>query len=210
MTSLGINNKNVVQLAPNSLSNSGSPRPHRLFRTICCFLLVFELFSQKAANAQGLSREYAVKAVLLFNLAQFVDWPPGSFNAPNDPIVIGILGRDPFREILDNVVRGETVNGRKIIVKRFTSVRAAQKAHILFVCQSEEDNVDRIVSQLKELPILTVSDINNFARRGGMVRFFTNEENKIKLRINLDSVKQPGLGISSKLLRVSEVERSKT
>jgi hypothetical protein len=157
-------------------------------------------------HAQPVSREYDLKAVLLFNLAQFVEWPSNAFTSKDQPVVIGILGRDPFREVLDDVVRGEIVQGRKLTVKRYSSARAAQEANILFIAQSEEVRIPRILAELKDKPILTVSDIENFARRGGMVRFFINAEAKIKLRVNIDVVKQHGLGISSKLLRVSEVE----
>ena len=58
--------------------------------------------------------EYQIKAVFLFNFAQFVDWPPGAFPDSTAPLVIGVLGDDPFGPYLDETVRGETVRGRPL------------------------------------------------------------------------------------------------
>jgi len=54
---------------------------------------------------QGLSSQ----AVFLFNFAQFVEWPPSAFAGPTSPIVIGVLGENPFGTYLDETVRGEKV-----------------------------------------------------------------------------------------------------
>ncbi|MGH7971944.1 MAG: YfiR family protein, partial [Limisphaerales bacterium] len=75
-------------------------------------------FCSGLASAE-VSKEYQIKAVLLFNLTRFVDWPDSAFTAPDAPLVIGIVGRDPFGEALDEAVRGEEVNGHKIIIQRF-------------------------------------------------------------------------------------------
>ena len=67
------------------------------------------LFLGLSVGAAVPPAEYRVKAVFLFNFAQFVDWPPDAFTAPGQPFVIGVLGKDPFGPELDAVVRGETV-----------------------------------------------------------------------------------------------------
>src|ERR1700737_4462728 len=75
-----------------------------------------------ANSATETSPEYQVKAVFLFNFAQFVEWPPQSFENPTAPFVIGILGTDPFGEALESAVRGETVEGRNFVIERYHSV----------------------------------------------------------------------------------------
>ena len=144
--------------------------------------------------------EYQVKAGFLLNIAQFVTWPSQSSDAP---LVIGILGDDPFGSYLDETVRGQKVNGRVLTVQRFRR-RADRNCSILFISQSERDRVDQILANFKGRPVLTVSDIENFTDLGGMIQFFT-ERNNIRMRINLDAVKASNLRVSSKLLRVSEV-----
>lgn len=152
-----------------------------------------------------ISREYDLKAVLLFNLTQFVEWPSSVFAQPDSPVVIGILGRDPFGSVLDDIVRNEKVGERNIVVQRFRNVQSARDCHILFVSSSEEAELPRILRVLRGRPILTVGDFDEFAARGGMIRFMANPQGKIHLRINLTSVKNADLIVSAKLLRVAEV-----
>jgi hypothetical protein len=148
--------------------------------------------------------EYQVKAVFLFNFAQFVSWPS---TQPSDaPLVIGIVGDDPFNSYLDETVRGEKVNNRLLTTQRFRRGRDPRNCNILFISQSERDRAAQIVSSLKGRSVLTVSDIEGFADLGGMIELFT-EKNKIHLRINLEAVKAANLKVSSKLLRVAEVKR---
>ena len=65
-----------------------------------------------AEDAKGRpAREYQVKAVFLYHFVQFVQWPPESFPAKDSPLVVGILGEDPFDAYLEQVVKGE-VDGR--------------------------------------------------------------------------------------------------
>jgi hypothetical protein len=156
------------------------------------------------ARGQTVSHEYPLKAVFLFTFAQFTDWPTNAFAAPDSPLVIGVLGDDPFGALLDDAVRGETENGRKFVVERYHRVEDINTCHILFISQSETRRLDKIVTALKDKPVLTVSEIDNSAYNGVRVQFIT-ENNKIRFRINADSLKEANLTMSSKLLRVAEI-----
>jgi hypothetical protein len=145
-----------------------------------------------------------VEAVFLFNFSQFVDWPPQAFPDPDSPIVIGVLGSDPFGAALDDVVRGEMVKGRPLVVRRFQHVEQLTDCHILFVSRSERARLDPIVQTLKGRSILTVSDLDGFASGGGVIGFVL-VENKIRLRVNLDAAHEAGLTLSSKLLRPAQI-----
>ncbi|MGA2030208.1 MAG: YfiR family protein [Verrucomicrobiota bacterium] len=166
--------------------------------------LMLSCLGLNVARGQTVSHEYPLKAVFLFNFAQFTDWPTNAFDKPDSPLVIGVLGDDPFGALLDDAVRGETVNGRKFAVERYLHVEDIKTCHILFISQSETRRLDKIEAGLKGKPVLTVSDIDNSAYRGVCVQFVTIN-NKIHLRINLDSLKDANLTMSSKLLRVSEI-----
>lgn len=160
------------------------------------------------ARTQGAApTEYELKAVFLFNFSQFVDWPAAAFADSNSPLVIGVLGHDPFGSALDEIVRGETVNGRPLAVQRYATVEEVDTCHILFVDRSERDRLGRILGLLKGRSILTVGDFEGFTLRGGIVRFMT-VGNKIKLRINLGAAQSANLTISSKLLRPAEIVAS--
>jgi uncharacterized protein DUF4154 len=148
--------------------------------------------------------EYQLKAVFLFNFAQFVEWPTEAFPEARTPLIIGVLGQDPFGAYLDETVRGETVNGRPLAVQRYLRVDEVKTCHILFVSRSEVNRLEPILTHLKGRNILTVSDAVGFAELGGIIRFVT-ERNKIRLRINLEAAKGANLTISSKLLRPAEI-----
>jgi hypothetical protein len=81
--------------------------------------------------------------------------------------------------------------------------------HVLFISQSEAADLDRILSELKGRALLTVSDLESFSRRGGIVRF-VNENNRVRLRVNVEAAKAARLTISSKLLRVAEIVATET
>jgi hypothetical protein len=152
-----------------------------------------------AAAQAAISAESQVKAVFLFNFAQFLGWPPQAFKGSQAPIVIGILGTDPFGPYLDELVRGERIGDRPMVVRRFRRVEDVTDCHILYISRSEAGALPRIVAQLKGRGVLTVGDIDGFTRQGGMVRF-TTEEGKIHLRINVQAAQSAGLTISSRLL----------
>ena len=148
--------------------------------------------------------EAQVKAVFLFNFAQFVDWPPEAVPDSQAPLVIGILGEDPFGDFLDATVRGERRGSRPFVVHRYQRVDDIARCDILFINRSAGEVPEEILARLKNRPILTVSDADRFAERGGMIRFVT-ERGRIRLQINPVSAEAAHLTISSKLLRVAEV-----
>ena len=157
------------------------------------------------ASAQVVSRENELKAVLLYNLTQFVEWPGAAFATNNSPLVIGILGEDTLGRLLDDAVRNEKYNNRSIVVRRCQTVGEAMFCQILFVSPSENARLPEILPQLKGHAILTVAESDGFIRAGGMVRFVKSPQNKIRLQINAEAAKSAELSVSGKLLRVADV-----
>jgi hypothetical protein len=155
-------------------------------------------------NTLAQSPEYQLKAVFLFNFAQFVEWPASAFPMPDTPLGICILGQDPFGSYLDETVRGETVASHPLTVRRYRTVDEIKGCHILFVSRQEQGRVAEILDNLKGRSVLTVSDADRFASRGGMIRFVT-DHNRIRLRINLEAARAANLTLSSKLLRPAQI-----
>lgn len=175
------------------------------FRPVARWLLAALLLVVVArGQSQPAPSEYQIKAVFLFNFAQFVDWPPDAFADRDAPLVIGILGDDPFGGSLDAAVRNETVNSRKLVVLRYKRIEEIGSCHLLFISQSESRRTEAIVAALHDRSILTVADFTGAALRGVMIRFIT-EKNRVRLRINLEAAKAARLTLSSKLLRPAEI-----
>ncbi len=157
-------------------------------------------------RASETAPEYQVKAVFLFNFAQFVEWPADAFADAKAPLVIGVLGDDPFGDYLDKLVQGEKVGQRPLQVRRFARAAEITGCHILFVSPGFDD-FERVAASLRGRSVLTVGDRDNFSRLGGMVRFVT-VNGKIRLRINVVAAQEAGLLISSKLLRSATIVTS--
>jgi len=164
-------------------------------------LMAFSTFYLSAQSPA--SPEYEVKAVFIFNFTQFVQWPANSFPTEHAPLVIGILGEDPFGSYLKETVLGEKVNGHSIIVQHYNNVEEVKTCHILFI-NLPETKLQQAIGGLKDQNILTVSDAPDFLKHGGIIRFFTRSS-KIQLQINIEASKEASLVISSKLLRLAEI-----
>ena len=148
--------------------------------------------------------EYELKAVFLFNFVQFVEWPPEAFSDSRTPLVIGVVGDDPFGPFLDETVSGETVRQRPLEIRRYQGMDEITTCHLLFISESETERLDEILTALKDRSILTVSDDERFTQRGGVIRFVVDRA-RIRLQINLEAAQAARLTISSKLLRLAEV-----
>ncbi|MDO8682184.1 MAG: YfiR family protein [Armatimonadota bacterium] len=148
--------------------------------------------------------EYQIKAAFLYNFAKFVEWPAEVFSDANTPIVIGIIGDDPFGSSFEQTVKGKTVSDRRLIIKRFERVQGVGSCHILFVSSSERNHLSKILEAAKTNNVLTVSEIDNFANKGGVIGF-SMDQNKIGFVINVEAAKKAKLKISSKLLRLAKV-----
>lgn len=158
----------------------------------------------RAARGAETPSEYQVKAVFVFNFSRFVEWPPQAFSTPDQPFAICILGNDPFGPRLDEAVRGEQINQHPLLIRRLRSVREADNCQILYIDRSEAGELHQILSALDHRSTLTVSELSDAAERGGMIQFMT-ENNRIRLRINVESARAAGLTISSKLLRPADI-----
>jgi uncharacterized protein DUF4154 len=169
--------------------------------------LIVALFPH-AAWAQPQSEpkdEYALKAVFLYNFCRFIEWPKSAFASPNDPIIIGIVGQDPFGSLLNEAVRGETSRGRAIRIEHYPKPDAIGKCHLLFVSQSEAARTEKILGAVGGKSVVTVGETDVFIDRGGMIAL-TADKNRVRLHINPSLLRAASLDVSSKLLRVAEVK----
>src|SRR4030088_962624 len=173
-------------------------------------ILGMTLNSASTADAQAGdadSSEYLIKAGFIYNFAKFVEWPTAAFSQPDSPIVIGVLGTDPFGNVLDRIVEDKKIGPRGFVVKRFKwgkDLKDLKDCKILFVSGSERAHIDDILQSVKGLPILTVGETPGFAERGGVIRF-TLEDNRVRFEVNVEAAHQADLNISSRLLTLAKI-----
>lgn len=179
-----------------------SPTVKRHFK---CWMLAVILSLIYISNYAQPETEYRVKAVFLYNFTQFIQWPSSAFNSPMDPMVIGILGSNPFGNDLRVAVSGEKANGHYIIVNNYSNISEIRKCHILFITKEDTTDMEQIKALARSQYMLLVSDTSDdFLDKGGMIRFVTRN-NKISFQVNLAAIRAANLSISSKMLRLAEL-----
>jgi hypothetical protein len=169
------------------------------FSTIRIWLLAgVTLLSGILSAQEAPPLEYQVKAAFLLNFTKFIEWPP-SESAQGLPFDICVLGDDPFGTVLDQIVEGETLQGRKLTIQRVRRPPPAS-CRVLFVSKAEKD-IDGLLAGV-EPGVLTVSDRSGFLRDGGMIGFVI-ENRRVRFDINQAAAVRAGLSLSSKLLSVA-------
>jgi len=156
-----------------------------------------------AKGAESVASEYRVKAVFLFNFTQFVEWPSSAFADAEAPLVIAVVGKDPFGAELDEVIRGERVEKHPLVIERYENMAQVRRCHVLFIARGD-GRLDPALAATKSHGILTVSDADEGELRGVMIRLVMRD-NRVRLRIDQNSAKAESLSISSKLLRLAEL-----
>lgn len=144
-----------------------------------------------------------VKVAYLYNFAKFVEWPAEAFANGQTSFILCVIGTDSFVGALPSI-QGKPIKGLKVEIKYFTHTHALEACHILFVSASEAHQVGDIVMSLQHHPVLTVADMENFTRLGGMINFI-EKEHKIRFAINVKASQQTGLHIRSKLLKLAQI-----
>ncbi len=152
--------------------------------------------------AVDISREYLIKAAILYNFAKFAEWPAASFSDVDAPLRICVIGDDPFGPALTSL-HGKTVRDRALAATRIAHIEDAPACHMLFVSASEQGRLAGILGAVDTLPILTVADMDAFTGSGGIVAL-REAEDRSRLEINVGAAKKAGLKLSSKLLRLAD------
>jgi hypothetical protein len=161
------------------------------------FFLTTGLLGQQAKPS-----EYQVKATYLYNFGRFVKWPDALPAGKSDSFSVCVLGQDPFGSILDSTLAGEALDGKPVLLRRISKPRDAGECRILFISAAEERHLKEILTALDESGVLTVSDMPDFTRRGGMIQFVLEGE-RVRFEINLASAESARLVLSSELLKVA-------
>jgi hypothetical protein len=168
-------------------------------------VLVFALVSAGIvvrAQPAPAATEYQVKAAYLYNFGRFIEWPARPTSPSSDDFLVCVLGQDPFGDTLDHAIAGANIGTRHVLARRIAKPDETGGCQILFISASEERQLAPIVNAVSKSAVLTVSDIPNFTRRGGMIQFVT-EGNRVRFEINLTPADAAGLAVSSDLLKVA-------
>ncbi|MCU1348191.1 MAG: YfiR family protein [Acidobacteria bacterium] len=177
----------------------------RPLRAVALALALLAVTLASPAQSAAPTAEYRVKAAFLLNFIHFVDWPPGAFASRDAPLVICVVGVDPFGEALDQTIEGETIDQRRIVVRRSRTGADAQGCQLVFISRSEGNRLDDVFASMgSTAPVLTVSDIDGFVPRGGTIGFLL-DRNRVRFEIGLSTAQRRHLKVSSQLLSLGRI-----
>jgi hypothetical protein len=170
-------------------------------RIIFFIVLIFGfetgLFSQ--------STEYTMKAVALEKIALFISWPGNTLKeGAAQEFVIGVLGNNPFGDILENVFKDKKIKDRKVKIIYVTKIQELTGCQLLFIPKIKTTELKKVLDNLKGKPVLTISDTEGFAEAGCFINFY-EFENKLRFEINQKGLVNAGFTIDYRLLKVSKV-----
>jgi hypothetical protein len=178
-------------------------------------MLVFGVQAGAVAAAEKVDLEKAakVKAACLLNLAKFVTWPESAFADAKAPLVIGVVGEDPFGDVLEQTVKDKTVSKRAIEIRRVatlpakkesawsSTISSLQSCHILYMGKLDDARVDELLAELATKPVLTVGETSAFAESRGMVGFDL-DNGKISIHVNQKKIEDVAMRMSANLLKL--------
>jgi len=150
-------------------------------------------------RAQSKADEYHVKAAFIAHFFELVEWPMDPAVPDNRPIMLCTLGEDPLGGALNGALEGKMVGARVVRVRHLSRPDDFQGCQTLFIGSDEPTRLPLLIARLKNLPVLTVGETEEFAKQGGMIALCL-EGKKVRLDINQDSSRRAGLKISSRLL----------
>jgi hypothetical protein len=143
-----------------------------------------------------------VQAAYLYNFGKFVKWPAVALANQSGAFTICVLDQDPFGATLQSTLAGESVGGKPVTVKRLAKAQDAAACHILFIGSAQQRDLREILAALDDAAVLTVSDMPDFSKRGGMIQFVL-EGDRIRFEINLEGAQKSHLVFPSELLKVA-------
>ena len=172
-------------------------RLHQLFFILCLSTVCIS----PSVGFSQMVEEYTLKSSYIERFTRFVEWPDMTLveGEISSPIIISVLGRNPFRNKLEIAFSDIKINARDVVIKYVTDIGDISDSHIVFVARSMQNNVDDIVRATHGKPVLTIGDTGGFAQAGIMMNL-DSESEKLIFEINVETIRNSGLKIDSLLL----------
>jgi hypothetical protein len=180
--------------------------PSRIKEIICQLakLMFATVLASSWSNAHVFAQsEYQVKAAYLYNFLKYIEWPPEAFESESAPFVVGLMGNNSFNEAIEQAIKGKSIKGRQLEIKRLKWGQSLRICHILYISSYEQRHLPQILQSIKGASILTIGEMDQFTELGGIINLMM-EENRVLFEINLSVAEQSQIKISSRLLALAK------
>ncbi len=148
--------------------------------------------------------EYTVKAELLFSFLKYSKFPEGTFAHKKSPIVVLVIGDDPFGPLLKAAFAKKQLNGRSIQIRRLKRIPRRTYAHLVFAHGIDEKGQSKLINELCGRPCLLVADTPGFAEAGGFINLYS-DEGKVRFEINASCMKTTGVQLKADFLKLARI-----
>jgi hypothetical protein len=163
--------------------------------------------AEAGVGAEGVD-EYQLKAAFIAKFVKYVTWPPERLGGGDAPLVVGVLGQDPFGDRLEAAFKSRKAGERLVVVRRFSTPEGLEAAHVLFVPAQEASRLGDVLRSTRDAGLLLIGESTDFAARGGVINFYL-EGDKLRFEINTESAKRQRLKVSSDLLKLARIVSDK-
>ena len=159
------------------------------------------------SQTQEVELEYKLKAAFLFNFLKFTEWPTNKYTPSEPSTIVGFMADDPCIPFLTRALEGKALAGNPIRLVTFHENDDPRNCHLLFLGRSRKNQIEETLARLQQAPVLTVSEVDQFGQRGGILNFFRHEKT-FRFEINLEAAEAAHLRISSDLSSMATVVKT--
>ena len=145
--------------------------------------------------------EPALRAAYIYNIATFTRWPADALTTAG-PTVMCVLADELIADALEKTVKGRLHSGHAIRVSRVTASTMGG-CHLVYMSHLTSAQSSQVIAGLRDLPVLTISDLEGFENLGGMVRFYF-DRGRLRFSVNVKAAKTARLEFSAKLLNLAK------
>lgn len=175
--------------------------PVRVSRRRWQATLVLSLTMWRAATLAQDVTEPSLKAAFIYSFAKFTEWPTDAL-AATKPFVACVVGDEQTGDALERAVKGRSLTGHPVIVEKVPVSGSLRSCHLLYVSNLVPSQAAQVITSIRTLPVLTISDMDDFMRLGGIAQVFV-ENGKMRFDMNYALAKRNHLQLSSKLLSLA-------
>jgi len=168
-------------------------------RMIVILLLLLLPSALGFGQTGDIPQEYQLKAKYVLNIPLFTEMPPQSIR--NNSYTICLIGATPLESALGSA-QGKLIRNRPLKVLRVDDISQVESCQMLFIASSERHRLQVLLPEAHRRGILTISDMRNFARLGGMISLLI-VDNRITFDVNRSVASKASISFSSNLLKLA-------
>ena len=166
-------------------------------RWIALLTLLLLPTSFSYGQEEEIPHEYLVKSKYLLNIPLFIE----STSKVGGTYTICLVGDTPLKSILASS-KGIMIRKLPLAVRTVEEMSQLESCQMLFIASSERYRLQILLSEAHRQGILTIGDMRDFARSGGVIGLLTID-NRVSFDLNLSSAGKASISFSSHVLKLA-------